>query len=253
MDVKLIDAELPKEMDFTVPSRFLETKFPQRTLFQPGANTFITECRPYGLNWVAVWCMSYVCTNGYVYGPAISKKNYFSLLLDDGKPQMFRTWSEGVQAGVQTIVALMKLPADEKPIVWPKTVDIAKDGKPGYKLLKDFESYYGEGFAEKVVEVYDELLKFAKGEAEEIKLPNPVVVGPSIPLPPVKPLPPLPEPSPVPSRPIPDTGAKPAWKLKLAGFLGVIGSVWWLARMFVPGGVGQVVDAIIAILKQLIN
>lgn len=242
MDVQLVGAELPKELDYSVPERFLETKFPRKTLFNPGAQTFIEECRPFGLNWALVWSMSYVLTTNFSYSTDVSRKDYFALINPDNQSQQFRTWSEGVRAGVQTIAALMKLPNfDAKDIVWPITEKILFNGKAPYSKLEDFDFYWGPDFAPKVQAVYLELLSFAKGET--INLPNPVVVGPETPkpLPIPAPLPPASQPVPVPA---PDNGALSSWQVKLGAIAATVGGFIWIAKIFLPGPVDAVIDAV---------
>lgn len=236
----LLNAELPKELDFTVPQRFLDATEKDDTTFNPSTNIFMSEAATYKLNWVLVFCISHVLTNGFRFSQYVLKKNYFALSNGNDIPQPFRTWTEGIRAGVQTLAALMGLPL-QGDVVWPGSAQIVANKKPPYKVLKDFEQFYGDGFADKVEGVYKQLLDFAKGE--DIKLPNPVVIGP--PVPPVKDLPK--EPVEVPKDPL-KPGARP-WQLSLAKWIGSLGTLFFIVKLFLPGWINAIVDAVLKILN----
>lgn len=201
--------------DYTCLSRFLDKKFPSKVTMQPTANTFITECRALNFNWLVVWCMGYVLTNGYLLNEMTEKKNYLAV-----PKGIFRTWREGLRAGLLRI---------EKAMVFD-----------------DLVATYGAGFEAQVKAVFDEVVKFEatdefEGLPPDIETP---VKWPE----PVKPEPVKEEP-----KPEPTPGVKAPWQLKLAGILGTIGSVWWLAKWFLPGSAGKIGDVIIELLKRLVG
>jgi len=231
---KLIDAELPEGLDFTVPSRFMQAKFPMRTNYHPTTGALITECAKYKMNWLAVWCMGYVLCGEYHNSEALLMRNQWKLETESGKLQRFRTWAEGMQAGVQFLCALMGI-LPQLPIIWPHGVEVAKKYEKKFKELKDFDAHYGEGFAAEVEAVYVEFVAFIK--KDDVKLPEPVVVSP------VPPLPPLPPPVIVEPEPVKETkptkpGSKYPWQVWLGGVLSALAIPWWFLEKFLPGWAG---------------
>lgn len=247
----LFDIALPKELDFTVPGRFLESKEPDKTTFNPGTNSYITEASIYGLNWAALFCLSMVLTKGFVFSEEVLKKNYFALKDSKGVPQPFRTWAEGVRAGTQTVAALVGV-ALQGDVVWPGTLQVAAGNPPGAgpkdseacKLAVD--KYYGQGTWEQAEALYKELLDFAQG-AGNPHLPGPIVIGP--PVPPVKG--PISAPTEPPS--VPDKPGARSWQITLAKWLGSLSTLFFIVKLFLPGWIDQLVDLGLKIVDLLVH
>lgn len=237
--IKMIDAEYPEGLDFTVPSRFMEFKHPQRTNFHPTTAPLIEECRKSKLNWVAVWCMAYVLSGTFKNSSLVMKRNYFKMDNAPGEPQVFRTWQEGIRAGVQTILCMMGIPYEE-PTIWPGSKELGKKyGK--MKELKDFDAEYGEGFSADVEKIYGEFMSFLKGDKDAINLPEPVVVGP---IPPPPPLPVELPPEPVKETKPSEPGSKMPWQIKIVAWAAALSPLLWVAKLFLPGAIVQIIDAV---------
>lgn len=244
---KFLDWILPEKLDFTTDDRFLSAKFPSKTLMNPSTNYYQSECQVYGLNWVLIWCISMVaCDNFFVTELAV-KKNFFGLLNVDKSPQIFRTYDEGIRAGVQTIAALLGLPMSRE-IIWDGTKRIIEAKATPFKELKDFDTVYGEGFSVKVLTVYEELCAFAKGEAVD---PDPVVISPpDAPAP--KPLPPEPVEKP---KPPADPNAKKwySWILPILKIVaGIGGPLLFILGMFFPEAV-PFLQPVIVIVRAILE
>ena len=235
------------DFDFTAPHRFIQKITHDRTNLDPSAVIFEAECRPYKLNWLFVFCLSSVLTNNFKVTDQTVGKNYFGLANKDAFVK-FRTWHEGVRAGVQTLVALHKLPI-KGAIVWPGTEEVVKKPPSGEQPI---DAYYGEGTYAKAEALYNDLMLYEAGDEFE---GEPVVTGPEVELPPLPPLPKIPEsvPSGKIDKPAPDVEKKPSggWKKAALGIAGVLGSASFIIGLFAPGWVKQAVDLIIKLIQLI--
>lgn len=242
-----LDWKLPERVDFSVDDRFLQAKFPGKTLFNPATNYFESECLAYRMNWVLVWCVAFACSDGFVGNDLTYKKNFFMLLNQDKQPQKFRSYAEGIRAGVQTIAALLGL-EHPREIVWDGTKRIINAKAQPFKDLKDFETAYGEGFEAKVLAVYEELCAYAKGEDVD---PDPIIISPKDPPTPI-PLPP--DPIPEPKKPK-DPNKKPWYKgifaaVKIIVALGT--PILFILGWFFPAAV-PFVKPVIEVLRKILE
>lgn len=241
----------PKEVFFTTPSAYLKTKT-DRISFNPSTNYYLSESKYFGLNWLIVWSISYVLTNGFLDEGSIDFKSYFGLKDAKGRPFKAQTWHDGVRAGVQYIAAHAKqmdasYPADK--ILFAGTVEALKN-PCGLKTIEDLDKLFGPRFSTKVKLVYDEVLALAVGDEFE----KPPSDGEKIPE--VKPLPPeviKPEPKPEPVSRYPNAPVA-GWKKPLTWILGILSPVVLFFLGFViPGPVMEIVKAVISLLKQIVG
>lgn len=203
-------SKLDPNFDYTCLSRYLDK--PDRVTFQPTAAAFMDSCKEFEVNWLMVWCLSYVLTNGFVSGPVITAQNYLGV--PDGK---YRVWREGISAGLRYIQANNK--------DWQ---------------VATLDKIYTAGVSTRMGEVYADVMKFWQTEGARP--------------PPIKPREPDPLPTPIPEQPTPATPSAPStWKVWIAGLLGVVTIPWFFAKLFLPGGVVAIVNAVLDLLHKLVG
>lgn len=237
--MKLTDNCPDEKFDYTVVHRYLESVSGSHITFEPSSSIYMFECKAYKFNWLLIWCISDVCTDSFVDSKDVESKNYFKLYNDDKTPQLFRTWSEGVRAGIQTLASAFGLKV-EGTVVWPGT----EKKKNTYQEVSDLDKLYGDGFSKKVLDLYAAILKFADSKV----LPNPPVVGG----PDQTPDPITPVPVPPATKPPVSSGSSSGWLAKVGAFLVGVGSLSFIIKLFLPGWAGQILDLLVQLGKWMI-
>lgn len=247
----MIFSPVKPEFDITAPHRFIQKITKDRSNLDPSATIYETECRPYKLNWLFVFCLSAVLTDTFKVSDQTVGKNYFALKDKTANGDVFapfRTWHEGVRAGIQTIVSLYKIKL-KGAAVWHGVEPIIANPPSGEHPVDD---YFGQGVYDKAERLYNDLIKFEAGDEFDL----PVVIGAPETPPAPKPLP-IPDPEPVkkPEETKPEPvkeGEKPApsgFKKTLLTIAGILGGASFLVGLFAPGWVKHALDLVVQLLK----
>lgn len=238
-----------KQVFFTTPAQWLRKKTNKIT-FEPSAGIFLSESSYFGLNWLIMWCVAYVATEGFRdSAECIDCKSYFNIKDSKGAPIKSQTWHDGVRLGVQWIAAHAKIPAvsslPSNKILFEGTKDAIKN-PAGIVTISDLDKIYGAGFGAQVEAYYNEIEAFARGDEFE----NPPTDGDTLPTPePTRPPPVI-----IVEPPKEEPGApQPAWKRWLKWILGLLSSsfVIWILGFWVPGSWINIVKMAVDVLKKL--
>lgn len=238
-------SEPPEGFDGTCVSRYMRQRHPASTRMDPSPHIVQVAGQSYGINWVLLWCLAYELTDGFAVSDQTVAKNF--LLLPDVKP---RSWTEGINLGTARLAVAMgfnpaRLPP--MPAVVMSAQELVAQGKAVVEV-KDLATLYPEkeNLPTRVMRRFEDVLSFWAGEGS-LPPPNPIL----------KPTPeePKAKPEPVkPKEPEPEGEKKKAgWKVWLAGALGTVGTLFFFAKWFLPGGVVQIVHSILEILKALVS
>lgn len=244
----------PSEVHFSIIGPFIQAKMTGQTVYSPLISIYMSECAKFGMNWLVVWCMNAVITGNFRH-PACGwpKDNPFLLkneALNDFEE--FPMARDGVRAGVQVLAIQMGLGnrIEEGDFVWRHALNYRRSfSGPKITDVQSLDAHYGAGFGEKVKALYEEVIAYANGHKPH---EEPVADKP---LPPQK----TPEPVPAPHKetpkevPPPPAKEKPSWKVSLAKWLGIAGTLFFVAKFFLPGAVVEIMKLVLELLKKLVE
>lgn len=221
-----LKGDLPKDFDFTAPERFIESMGLDKAdgynvdmNFYPGRSIFEEECRPYGVNWLVMFCVSCILDNFF------DDSNNYNFFAVPGRK--FRSRREGVRLGLAYVF--------EKGV--PETV-------------KELEPLLGASLEARALEVFNKLLAFEKGEKVEFPEPLPTM-PPEVYEPEIPPSPIEEKPQPKPEEGEKGEGGRPGWKNVLLKIAGVLGGLGFLVSLFLPGWAKQALDLVLKLIDLI--